>query len=338
MRRYRRRKSFAHLHLEPLEDRTALSGWSPSVTPVVPSQVTAAATAVNSTPNDDASYPDSSSNGITTAAVAGPNVQPGSSNSQSTAPAASGNYSAQNQLSYSQSFMQSQAAMYDASSMASYATEYAKYVAQQAEAALRAAEMDVVRVLLPAGSGSQSAQASETRSNETVAENAVAGPDSPPVPAPVPIGNARNDGEAILPLHSHPAREEWTAQLVAGLEEAGGSDQAMHSSEMRLAAAGLETREQDVESGNSLAGALQVNVEALEQKLNQFFAYLGSQAPERLDWSGVMNVGAWMAAGMAATAAYELARRSARVRPVPQFGDLAWQEPRLGLLTGDDAL
>jgi hypothetical protein len=107
---------------------------------------------------------------------------------------------------------------------------------------------------------------------------------------------------------------------------------------MRLAAAGLETREPDLESAPPVTGALSVNVDALEQRITQFFAHLGSQGQERTSWTGVMNVGAWLAAGVAATAAYELARRSARKKTMPQFCDLSWQEPQLGLFTGDETL
>ena len=337
MRHYRRhrRKNILHLHLEPLEDRTALSGWSTPVTPAVPFTSVASPIAADSTPDNDSTYATNASNSASSPGVVGPSAQPVSSAAAATP--ASGTYSTNTNSSYSQSLQDALASLANSSYAASYAKEYAAYVAQEAAAALRAAEVQAAHVLL-ASIGGESAPVSETHPTETVAETPVTVSDSQPVAAATPIGNGRTDGETVIPLRYHAARGEWSAELLPDLEDADAPKQTIYSSELRLAAAGLETREPDLESGTPLAGTLTVDVDALEQRITQFFTHLGSRAQEMTSWQGAMNVATWFTAGMAATAVYELARRAARRTPISQSGDLGWQEPRLGLLTSDDAL
>ena len=335
--RRHRRKNILHLHLEPLEDRTALSGWSTPVAPAVPSASVASPIAADSTPDNDSTYATNASNGASSAGVAGPSVQPASSSSAAAATPQSSSYATKTNSSYSQSLQDVSASLANSSYAASYAKEYAAYVAQEAAAALRAAEVQAAHVLL-ASIGGESAPVSETHPTETVAETPVTVSDSQPVATATLIGNGRTDGETIIPLHYHAVSGEWRAELLPGLEDVDAPKQTNYSSELRLAAAGLETREPDLESGTPLAGTLAVNVDALEQRITQFFTHLGSRAQEMTSWQGAMNVATWFTAGMAATAVYELARRAARRTPISQSGDLGWQEPRLGLLTSDDAL
>ena len=384
MRHYRRhrRKNILHLHLEPLEDRTALSGWSTPVTPAVPFTSVASPIAADSTPDNDSTYATNASNSASSPGVVGPSVQPVSSSSTSAstsvaspiaanstpdndstyatnasnsasspgavgpsaqpvssaaaATPASGTYSTNTNSSYSQSLQDALASLANSSYAASYAKEYAAYVAQEAAAALRAAEVQAAHVLL-ASIGGESAPVTETHPTDTVTETPVTVSDSQAAATPTPIGNGRADGETIIPLHYHAARGEWSAELLPDLEDADAPKQTIYSSELRLAAAGLETREPDLESGTPLAGTIAVDVDALEQRITQFFTHVGSQAQELTSWQGVMNVATWLTAGMAATAGYELARRAARRTPISQSGDFGWQDPRLGLLTGDDA-
>src|SRR5262249_7781483 len=164
----------------------------------------------------------------------------------------SSSYSTKTSPSYSQSLQEASASLANSSYAANYAKEYAAYVAQEATAALRVAEIQAAHVLLTSIRG-ESAAVSETHSTDPVVEPPVTVSESQSVANTTPIGNGRTDGETTIPLHYHAASGEWTAELLPDLGDADAPRQTNYSSELRLAAAGLETREPDLESGTPLA-------------------------------------------------------------------------------------
>jgi hypothetical protein len=263
--------------------------------------------------------------------------QPGAATtySETSGSAASTSYSANANSIAGQNSWQTQALLSDASSYAAlYYDQYVAYVRQEAEAALRVAEQHATRVMVQVESSGESRPASEPHSNANVVE-----PPAPEVQAvaqAAPISAGQSDGETLIPLHHQAVRLDWTAELVP---QGGGDDAPMLSEQpavTRIAAAGIETREDLVESGNPVSGDLPLDLTALERQILQFFEYVGSRAQEMTTFPSMRNLGAWLTAAAAATAAFEFARRSARPLKTVGFANLGWHEICLGLFPGHD--
>src|SRR5262249_29567902 len=152
----------------------------------------------------------------------------------------------------------SPASLVDSSYAAAYAKDYAEYVAKEAAAELRAAEVQATQVLLRLEGGSESAPVTDAHSAGTVAEAPVTVSDSHSLAAPVPIGIGRDDSESIIASHPQVVQGDWTAQLISSLDDGDAPQGSTRSSEMRLAAASLEKREPDLESAAPVAGALSI--------------------------------------------------------------------------------
>jgi hypothetical protein len=129
---------------------------------------------------------------------------------------------------------------------------------------------------------------------------------------------------------------DWTAELVP---DGGGDDapmQSEHPTVTRIASAGIEAREDVVESGQPVSGDIPLDMTALERQMLRFFEYVGSRAQEFTTSPSMVNLGAWLSASVAATAAFELARRSARPRKTAEFANIGWHEICLGLFPDHD--
>src|SRR5262249_23722790 len=90
------------------------------------------------------------------------------------------------------------------------------------------------------------------------------------------------------------------------------------------------------ETGRSFSGAVPLDLDALERSIGRLFAHLEEHGGQWLTWSGVANLGWWLAAATAATAAFELARRSARASATGGDGMIAWQDAELSFFSNRD--
>jgi hypothetical protein len=231
--------------------------------------------------------------------------------------------------------LQTQALLGSQSYAASYYNQYVAYVRQEAEAALRVVEQHAAQVLIRAETGGESTPVRETNSTITAVEQTPT--DTQSVAVATPIAAGRNDGETLIPLHHHQAQVDWTAQLVA--EDGRGTEAPGLTGDervTRLAVAGVEPREDLIESGDPVAGIHPMGIAALENEIDQFFEYLGARAEDLASLPNLATLGSWLAASLAATAAFELARSAARPMKTAGFANMGWHEISLGLFPNHD--
>jgi hypothetical protein len=373
-----------HLLLEPLEDRTVLSGSSGvfSAYPRTPTQTIASPanasqsladstatgasgmvggytspTAVGqiapnsaSTPVDnDADYsatPAANSSGSQSAShtEASPGLA-GTSSSRSAAYSNAGTSSgtvASSNLSSGQTTRN--AASYNSGALSQegadpkneyyardyYASEYQavereKIAARQVE---RITEAAAFQVMLQAGQAEETAPAESGPPSQPPTEIAVAS-SAPNVGLAPTTANVRSGNAELIPAMHHPGvPADWTAELVAAESDANGDRTEAISTPEVSALADQPIHPPIADPGILCVGALPLDWEALERGIDRFFARLGETGRDLLSWPGVVNLGAWLAAGATATALFELARRKAQTRLTGAVGRGAWRTSR----------
>jgi hypothetical protein len=75
-----------------------------------------------------------------------------------------------------------------------------------------------------------------------------------------------------------------------------------------------------------LSGDVAFNVAAMERGVRRFFDHLQEQSRDLMTQPGALTLGSLLAAGVATTAAFELARRWARARLAGPACGLDWRE------------
>jgi hypothetical protein len=311
-------------------------------------------------PDNDAAYasnsgstPNSSSTATAEAKPASGNVQtqtsqPSAANSanlQSSASAATASYpstTAAAQTPVSQQTSRSDASYYnqygaqDSTSSEymdmSYASDYsaeaaseAAYAKAVAQAQAQAEEAATAHVLVQAQRGAE-ATAPETPPPQQAAP--VESPSAAPAvvsngPVTPPAVHRGNESLAIPALHHDTEASDWQAILAL----TDGSTQLVEAPDQSpggLRAGAIQEESAAVpESGALMAGAVPFNLEEMERSVGRFFAHLDEQGWNWFREIRVASLGSWLAAGAAATAAFELARRSVRARFRGPAGSLA---------------
>lgn len=364
------------LCVEWLEDRTALSGLSgamPQALVSVPASTAAPsagstpaysnATSTNTAPDvpdgddDDSTYTNDSGSGQSAAAsgmtspssqattgTRGPStaIPSGSATDSRTetysaTAASSGQTTQLDGTYYPQDYAKEAtgpADAYYAAESDQYAAEYAKQEAAEA----RQAEVVAFRALQQAEGSAEPRALHLSPAEAQVVEAA-------PNPSATSNGGlntasaaARSgDSEAIPALHHRSVPADLIAELVnTADEQANQTVSSVPRGGETFAAAENETVATAPETGGLLTGAVPLDLEALERGVGRLFAHLEAQGRNWLTGPGVANLGWWLAAGTTATAAFELARRSARATAAGGDGMMAWHDPELSFFTSRD--
>jgi hypothetical protein len=296
---------------------------------------------------------DSSSTGSATTSPAGSNgqtktAQPSAtntSNQQNSASAAMASYTStpaagSTQTPTSQQTSGSDASYYNEYGMqgstnaeyASYASDYSAEAAYEAavaksaaQAASQAEETAAVRVILQAQRATEATATENTTPQQAApAETPSAGPavasNGPVIAAVV---HRTNETGAIPAFHHIAEASDGPTELAL---DDGASKTLDASSDRRAELHSAATDEEAgvvPDAGVLIAGAVPFNVEELERGVGRFFDYLDDQGWNWFKEIRVVSLGSLLAGGVAATAAFELARRSARARLQGPAGSLA---------------
>jgi hypothetical protein len=268
----------------------------------------------------------------TTPAGTATDSQSGSYSAPATSPTPATNQTTQANGSY---YSQSDAKEY-------YRPDYytALYAKQEAVQAQQVEEAVTLRLMQPAQGTAEPPAVTETAPPADMAEtpsSQAATPNGGYIAA-ASVGRA-GDVEVIPALHHRGVPIDGFAELeMPATGEANDAASMTLRSGETLAAAEHETAAVVPEAAGMLIGAVPLDLEALERGVGRFFAHLEAEARNWLTWPGIANLGWWLAAGTAATAAFELARRSARPSVVGGAGAMIWQDPALSLFNRRDEL
>jgi hypothetical protein len=182
--------------------------------------------------------------------------------------------------------------------------------------------------MFAAGQAEETAPAESPPPSQPVAETAVAPVQATNGPAATSASLQFGDAQFIPALHHQGVPADWTAELVLAEESTDDAASPADGVSQVLAFADEHVRSASLDQGLLLSGTLPLDLEALEQGVDRFFARLEENGRSMFGWPGVANIGAWLATGVTATAFFELARRTAQTRLTSAAGCGAWRTSR----------